>query len=502
MFEENSFAMRRNNTSVCQAFVLMLLFIWMAPLAAQQPDPDDPIVTQLEIVNEHLTFMLYALGAVIFVLMTVQIAVTYIQLRRERRQDERQAMREEKRDLAELAGVGQVSKIMEVVYQTLEGRRASEEDARNKADQAKEQYEKVVKPLEHFYQRFQVKLQKVRQQLEAKASLLARSWSRHHFRGKADQLNEFARQFDEFEAESEMLEEGIHTYDARLPYIRGIAAHYSNQPDVVERHLKDVVSRDRHEANEDEIAYKRRLANSYYYLGITESNFGNSEEAIKYFGIANNLDLQQRDFLTRIVTAEAYIMINEFEKALQLLSEVESGLNEVEHEGGFTDAYQRLRSRTMLVKANIGILRQEKNWQAQVLGLLETVHKNDPQYYYATATLAQVYDLIGELDKARSIFQEAHQTILGSRDIETVKEVRSRILLLMVAGLCSKQGLSNGQQITDEYLNEADGLRSNLPKIDSDVCTVFSTLSKRNENTDKIHLHIEHIREGKTTKIS
>ncbi|MCB9305321.1 MAG: hypothetical protein H6565_01860 [Lewinellaceae bacterium] len=127
---------------------------------------------------------------------------------------------------------------------------------------------------------------------------------------------------------------------------------------------------------------------------------------------------------------------------------------------------------------------------------LEVVHLKDPAYYYSTTTLAQAY-AVDDMEKAKRLFHEAYQSILSLRDLETVKEVRSRILLLMTAGLCAKQSLSNGQQIWDDYLDEADILRSNLPRIDEDQCTAYSILGKRNEVSEVLHHHIEMIREGK-----
>jgi hypothetical protein len=50
---------------------------------------------------------------------------------------------------------------------------------------------------------------------------------------------------------------------------------------------------------------------------------------------------------------------------------------------------------------------------------------------------------------------------------------------------------------SEEYFDMADSLRNNLPTVNGQVCTVFSTLSKRNESRENIGLHIKLIREGR-----
>jgi hypothetical protein len=143
----------------------------------------------------------------------------------------------------------------------------------------------------------------------------------------------------------------------------------------------------------------------------------------------------------------------------------------------------------------MAIIRREDNWRAEVRPLLESVYLADPQYYYATATLAQVNVGKSDPDSAQKLFREAYETIERSGDLLIVTEARSKILLLMVAGMSCKHGLKEEKR-SEEYLDRADGLRGSLPKIGSQVCTVFSTLSKRNENSETIGSHIELIRRG------
>jgi tetratricopeptide (TPR) repeat protein len=504
------------------ACLIVALMTGAPSISAQQPTPapSAPVpsptpnlehrIDQLEIAqsqtiaslkssNDYNQFLITVIGGLIALLVAIQGFTTAVQLRREGKRDKREAGREDKRDLTELAGVEQVSKIMAVVQQTLEGRRLAEEKAREEAAKAQEQLEKVlgeVKAIDRFFKNFQTNIQKTREALEETASRWAREVARHDFRRMTDELNDFARRFDQFKADSEPLEEETRTFTARVPYIRGIAAHYANQPEETKRFLTEVVGVQVSEIGETEIAFNRRTANAYYYLGLTESNFGNSQNAIEYFENANKRDLQGRDFLTRIVTAEAYVMINEFDKASQFITEVEDRLQGIEQrEGHLQNFHLRLRSRAALVKANMVMLGRQSDWHAEVKQILEPVHLADPQYYYATVTLAQVQLAPGVTDDAHKLFREAHDAIVSSDDLHTVKEARSQILLLMEAAMCAKHGLLEDKRAED-YLDQADSLRSGLPTIGPQVCTVFSVLSKHNENSETIHYHIQLIRAG------
>lgn len=451
--------------------------------------------------NEQNKFLLTAFGAFIGLLVTIQGLATFAQLRRESKRDERQAHREGERDKIEHAGVKQVSDIMDVVKNTLDSRLDAEKQARKEATRAREQLEKVlgeIKSLDRFFKNFQTNIQNARQTVEDTVSELALV-ARHDFREIATKLNDFARQFDTFRTEYEALEEEPRPeFSVRVLYIRGVAAHYANQPEIAKQYLTLVAGFQQPETGETEIAYSRRVANAYYYLGLTESNFGNHQDAIDSFDNANKRDLQGRDFLTRVVTAEACVMINDYGKANQFIKEVEDGLDAIERaEGRLRSFHLRLRSRAALIRANIAILGRETNWHEEAQRLLKPVHVADPQYYYATATLAQVYASQQEkLKDAQGLFCEAYEAIERSGDFLTVMEARSQILLRMVAGLCCRHGLKD-EKGSDGHLDTADGLSGSLPKIGPQVCTIFSTLSKRNENSETIRHHIELIRKGK-----
>ncbi len=511
--------MKRICTTSTLTLVILAVVIWVVPAIAQPQltakidtvsqkikeveekiislqDKQSIRVESLNAQNEFYWNLILLLGSFAALLLGFQVYVGIVQHRRE-------GKREQERDLVERTGVEQVSKIMGVVHQTLESRLEAEEKEREKREESEKKLNEVlghIKPFEQFYQRFQMKIQKTREILEDIASQRARDWKRHDFRDQVKELDKFASEFDEFIDDSNLLEEDVsHPFTARVFYIRGIAAHYANQPEVAKRYLGEVVHLLQQLPDEDEIAFNRRTANAYYYLGLIETNFGNNEQAIAHFENANKRDLQHRDFLTRAVMSETYVTAGNFDQAYRYITEIERGLVDIERkEGGLANSHLRLQSRTALIKANIEILKRSENWSKAVKEWLGVVHIKDAQYYYATATLAQAYAASDDFEKARDLFFEAYNAILSSRDIEKVKEIRSRILLLMTAGICAKQSASEeGKRMSDDYLSEADRLRDNLPKIDSKICTVFSLLSKKNEKSEDIHHHIEMIRDGK-----
>lgn len=455
-------------------------------------------INTLTTINGYNQFLFTLTGGIIALLVGIQGFATYIQFRREREREERQMQRESAMDDAQLTGAKRVSDIMTVVQQTLESRLLAEQAERQKAQKLEEQLNDVANKfdrLDNFYQRFQANIHRLRNELEAEASQLAGK-GRHDFRGIPDKLNDFARRFDRFMSDYKGVEESDYSFTAHIPYIRGIAAHYSNQPKVAEDFLKQVVSRESPEPGEEILAYNRRKANSYYYLGLNESNFGHYEDAIKYFEAGNSFDSQSRDFLTKIVIVEAYVMFGEFNKASQLLSDIEARMHEIEQvEGTLRNSEFRLKSRIALIRANILILRGEGNWQTEAQSLLLLVREADASYYYVTATLAQLSHLLGDVQIARDLFRDVYDTILTLADIHTIHETRSKILLLMIAGMAAKY-IGQDKQSKD-YLDQATELCGSLPIIESQICTVFSTLTKRNESSDTIKRHIEFIRSGK-----
>jgi tetratricopeptide (TPR) repeat protein len=444
-------------------------------------------IRALEINDKHNKDIITGIGAFIAVLVAVQGIATGIQLHREG-----------KRDRTEGTSIEEMTHVMNVVQQTLQSRLDAEKQAREETAEAQHQlqkFENQVKSLEQFYQNFQKNIRSLREEIEKRATELAQI-SRHDFRRKTDELNSFAQQVNMFKTQFKALEEESRTFSAAASYVRGIAAHYANQPEGTKVHLQNFVDSQPPKSDED----KRHVATAYYYLGLTECNFGNHENAISLFEKANKLDLQldihKRDFLTPLVTAEAHVMMDSLDMARQFTNETKTGLRTIEQKRPLRNSEQRVRSRAILIEANMVILGHEADWHGKAQQLLEQVHAEDPYYYYATATLAQVYYDQDRTDEAQELFREAYTTIERSGHLLTVTEARSRILLLMTAGTCCKHGLTDEKR-AEQHLDEADHLRDSLPRMGSQVCTVFSTLSKRNESSDTIRRHIELIRQGK-----
>lgn len=119
----------------------------------------------------------------------------------------------------------------------------------------------------------------------------------------------------------------------------------------------------------------------------------------------------------------------------------------------------------------------------------------DKDYYYGTATLAQVLLELGD-DRAAEYFLSAQESIRNSFDLVTVAETRSKILIRLVAALCCLHS-SDDAEAAKRYLGEASDLIEELPRLEGKICTVFSPLSKWNEEAEVIKRHIEWIREGR-----
>src|SRR5712671_928781 len=69
--------------------------------------------------------------------------------------------------------------------------------------------------------------------------------------------------------------------------------------------------------------------------------------------------------------------------------------------------------------------------------------------------------------------------------------------LLMVAGLCSKMGSrAVKKRKPEEFLEEAKSLLDRLPRRDSEESTVFSPITKSNEDKNTLATHIGQIQSG------
>jgi hypothetical protein len=124
--------------------------------------------------------------------------------------------------------------------------------------------------------------------------------------------------------------------------------------------------------------------------------------------------------------------------------------------------------------------------------LLNPLYEKDSSFHFACVTLAQSYDALGNKELAEKYFRESYKPIRITSGLHT--EMRSRILFFMTAGLASKYISEESE--SKFYLDQASSSCGLLPTLENRACTVFSTLTKRNEPVEKNQEHIDHIREG------
>jgi hypothetical protein len=170
----------------------------------------------------------------------------------------------------------------------------------------------------------------------------------------------------------------------------------------------------------------------------------------------------------------------------------------MEQEKGQLEPHQlRRRSRAVLIKANIHVIQKQQNWQKSVQDLLLPVHDNDPLFFYAITTLAQSYYSQNDMEKAAELFSEADERIQEAVNSPQSPEVRSRILFWMTAAMAAmRANPTSNKNRANGFLGNASSLIDVLPKINNQKCTVYSPLSKKNEQVDEIKKHIDYIRKG------
>jgi hypothetical protein len=445
---------------------------------------------------ENVLFLLAAFAtAAGTIIVGLHAFSSLAQHKREQAQDARQAAREVDRDAVDKQGVESVSKILDVVYRTQDAHLAAEDKTKG--------IQKQLDRVNLFLDTHQQVINRNRGEIEQSAKDLA-GIPRHEFRRKASPLGAIAARCDLFERDFSSLDDSGRSFSARVGYIRGVAAHYGNQPDLVSRFLGPVVLADRPESDEPlAISYQKRVASAYYFLGITLSNF-NKPEALSQFEAAIKAYPDPTDYLSRLVTVEAYLM--QGRDAGSLLDEVDAGTKLRQQQDSKSERlYVRLRSRSKLIRANSLLMphtragiKPHRAVLENVRNLLEPVVAKDPEdpdYYYATATFAQVLLELGD-DRAEQYFRSAHELIRSSFDLVTVAETRSKILIRLFAAICCFH-IPEGADAGKRYLGEANNLIDDLPKLETKTCTVFSPLSKWNEETEMLRQQIEWIREGR-----
>ena len=163
--------------------------------------------------------------------------------------------------------------------------------------------------------------------IENKAENLAKT-QLADFKAVNYELGKFAEEYDFFKNRYSKIDELKGQFNSRVYYVRGIAAHYHNDPEIEQENLQAVTSVTQTEKGENKAAYLSRIANAYYYLALIESNFGSYQSAIDYF-IQVRENGGQLDFLAMIVNAECYMMMakdNDYSTSLLKISEIKEAL--------------------------------------------------------------------------------------------------------------------------------------------------------------------------------
>ena len=471
--------------------------------SATQPSSNKTLEQRIDLVDEqvkHLNELVKAnsdanrqfitvLGVIIGFIVGVQSIFQTVTLRHQWKQDK-------DKENPSNAGARAVADVLGVVKETMNTRLIQEKTAQKEATKAKEDVERIQGGLTRVVVHFERVARTAHDRLESLALQLAKV-RRHDFKEIPDRLNDFALRHDEYTTDLQPLAPEELRFSARVTYIRGIAAHYMSDPAAAKQYLTDVAARSQLEAGETELDNSKRRANAYYYLGLNESNFANYTDALQLFEKANALDLDSRDLLTRLVIADCYIFSDQLDRAFKYIeSEIDVRIEELKTRGDLRTYHIPLQVRAELLKANIVLLRGADDWPAKVQVLLEPACAIDRDSYFASSTLAQAYQFVND-QRARQQFDSAYDCIVRRRHLETTTEVRSRILLLMVAGICSRMGSSDGKKrMPEEFLDEAKMLLERLPRRDSEQSTVFSPISKRNESASTIASHIGQIELG------
>lgn len=356
--------------------------------------------------------------------------------------------------------------------------------------------------------------------------------ARHEFRNRANlgKFDRFSVQHDSFCSRYRSTDgDAFYGLPLAISYVRGIAAHHANDPKTATMHLQRVISEEEaqkkildslaaeREVDKEDDNLRKRLVVAFYLLGLTDSNFEYYDKADEHFRRALALEVRPKksellkdkppDLLTRIVAAEA--ARGNIPLALRYLDEIGQGIGvmKAEHKKmcddskldlPFPPSLHKLGNRAQLARVNLKVTPGLVDYTTEIQ-LLESVLPNaELSEYYIRATLAQVLSRSGADDRARALFAEAYANIqmLGHLSPESITEIRSRVLLLMTAALSAKNGKDQNRAIAEEYLNEATALINQLPTRDGQTCSVFSTISKKNESSQRIIEHIGQIRAG------
>jgi hypothetical protein len=430
---------------------------------------------------------------------------------REDRTEKRRVEREDRLDDVTSGSVQSVKNVLDVVHDTFRERREAEHEVRQLTETFNDRIKELtstigllnskMSTLEGFAAGVKRTVENEQHAIERRALVITRETPRHLFRQKSGLLLDFARDYDAFINKQDptdgQLGKGIE-FGVYVSYVRGIAAHFGNDPKTLTSHLTKVVGSNDIQPDEEPGHRDKRRTVAHYYLGLTESNFGTYDVAVEHFQHAIELETTPKDILSRLVAAEACAFAGRTVDANNYLTEIENVLKEIQNQHAKVGkqvpvAFRRHGYRATLIRANMEINAGCEHWDS-AFRLLTSI--KDPHEYYALATLGQLsHKRAPEAAESRGMFQKAYAAIRDLGHLQTISEVRSKILLLLVAGMCA-QYTEGYTGMTEEHLSEAEGLLGSLPSRDGQICTVFSAVSKRNENSSTILAHIEAIRRG------
>lgn len=479
------------------AGVVLLFLFWpdvLVRFAGGTPGPGPATPDQQAAADQAIIEQLkFLLGGLALGLTAIVLIQTVFQARHDRIQNQ---------------SVDQVSSIMTVVKDILEGRLGEDKKAWEDRDRAQRQLDEFVAkvaPIMRRQEQQDAVIAAERDGIETAAEELAET-SRHRFKDHVEPLAEVARRFDTFKAQFEPMEEPKRDFSARVVYIRGVAAHYRDDPT---RSIEFLTQVTRMPAGaEDAASVKRRYANAYYYLGLAHTNFGHADDAVDSLTRAI-ADRDRGDYLTRVVFAEAIAAVDpsavtdDVRAFVNPQSIADDIASDRRARGDDADPiYRYLRSRAIVVRANMAI---HANELAAAKDLLQRLRAENGDYYFGTITLAQVLALEGS-PQAGAMFEEAYEMIRASGNLANLPEARSRILLHMSAALCLRHGGTRDTRHSEDHLHTARSLITRLPRLgrsdkiarhhQGETCTVFSVLTKRNEPSAVIESHINEIRSG------
>ena len=151
-----------------------------------------------------------------------------------------------------------------------------------------------------------------------------------------------------------------------------------------------------------------------------------------------------------------------------------------------------LEVRAGLVRTNM-LVRQGNKTQAMEIAKDMSARKDSS--YFALVTYAQLLmDSEPNNKEARKLFADAYAKVRNLNQLVEVTELRSRILVRIVAGMSARYS-TGFEDAWEPHLDSAITQLSRLPKRGTVACTVFSPFSKRNEDPEAIEEQITAFRE-------